>query len=102
MKTAFKQKISSEDFLDKFAIDDASGAFVLKADACCRRFDIARPAVDMTKGEDWAATGYFGRAAYSNEMKLINRVHSLMKDRGIDRLPDIPLEDFVLQADPLS
>jgi len=83
-------------FYDSFAIDENTGSYVYKADACCKRFDMPREAVNTTRKEDWVRQGWFGKTALREESNIITKVLDIMNRLHIKRITeDISLEEFI-------
>ncbi len=84
-----------DEFTDKFAINEDSGAFVMKADAMPRRFDPhdVRP---LEKVYDDITRGPYGNREWFEEQRLLNRAHMLLA-MGIPKPTTQELEDWVAE-----
>ncbi len=66
---------------------------VLRADGCMMRHNQPRQAEFRTREEDFPESS-FGKSAYWEERRLLNRVHELMA-MGFKIRPEQTLEEFV-------
>ena len=82
-------------FSDKFAIDEDSGAFVMKADAMPRRFD-RNEVKPLERNHDDITRGSLGNREWSQEQRLISEAYRLL-GMGISKPTTQSLEEWVAE-----
>ena len=82
-------------FSDKFAIDEDSGAFVMKADAMPRRFD-RNEVKPLERNQEDITRGSLGNREWFQEQHLISEAYRLL-GMGIAKPTTQSLEEWVAE-----
>ena len=82
-------------FSDKFAIDEDSGAFVMKADAMPRRFD-KNEVKPLERNQEDITRGSLGNREWFQEQRLISEAYRLL-GMGIPKPTGQRLEEWILE-----
>jgi len=82
-------------FSDKFAIDEDSGAFVMKADAMPRRFD-RNEVKPLERNQEDITRGSLGNREWFQEQHLISEAYRLL-GMGISKPTTQSLEEWVME-----
>ena len=82
-------------FSDKFAIDEDSGAFVMKADAMPRRFD-KNEVKPLERNQEDITRGSLGNREWFQEQRLISEAYRLL-GMGIAKPTTQSLEEWVME-----
>ena len=85
----------TDGFSEKFAIDEDSGAFVMKADAMPRRFD-RNEIKPLERNQEDITRGSLGNREWSQEQRLIAEAYRLL-GMGISKPTTQSLEEWVME-----